>query len=361
MKNSLIKKCTVLDLTAPLNQPFRIASGQHDQLENLGFTIELYDGTKGFGEAAIASHITGETVITSRQNLESIAKDLVGKNIAEYLSISHQLNERLVKNKAAVAAVEMALLDALTRQMKIPLWKFFGSTCAPLATDITIVIAPLEETTVAASQYYRQGFRTFKIKVGRDEDLDFGRVLAVKKVVKNSAIILDANQGYTADQALSFLKNLKKHGVKPVLLEQPVPREDWEGLKKVSRLADVPVCADESAGTLNNVIELIKQKLVPVINIKLMKFGILQAREAVALARANGVQLMIGAMMESELSSTAAAHFAVGLGGFQFIDLDTPFFIKPAVKIGGLRKVTYLNPKGIYDLSRVKAGIGIEL
>ena len=78
--------------------------------------------------------------------------------------------------------------------------------------------------------------------------------------------------------------------------------------------------------------------------------------EASALARAKGIKLMMGEMVESELASCAAAQFAAGLGGFDFIDLDTPFFIKDS----GLRRPAFLSSDGVYSLSRVKAGVGVE-
>ena len=85
-----------------------------------------------------------------------------------------------------------------------------------------------------------------------------------------------------------------------------------------------------------------------------MKSGIVQAREIALLAKAAGIKLMIGGMMESSLAMTASAHLASGLGGFDFIDLDTPFFIKP-----GYDKNPYLSKNGVYDVRRVRAGIGI--
>ena len=213
-------------------QPFRVATGQHDHLENILFTIELKDGTKGYGEAAVATHITGETIEETLKNLKSIALWLKGKAIEDYLNISAQLHERLPDNKSAVAAVEMAIFDALTRYLHIPLWRLWALKPKRLSTDITIVIADLEETKAQTKDFYKKGFRAFKIKIGRDMDLDFKRVEAVV-IAPRSQIILDANQGYSARQTLQFLKHLSKVGIVPDLIEQPVPKADWEGLKKL--------------------------------------------------------------------------------------------------------------------------------
>jgi len=353
--HSCIRKVSTSYLKLSLIQPFRTALGQHDFLENVLFSIELGDGIKGFGEAAVATHITGETVEETLKNLKAVGNALVGRDISDYLKVSAQLHERLPQNKSAVAAIETALVDALTRQWKIPLWKLFGNKPQRLASDITIVISDLIETERSVKKFYKQGFRAFKVKVGCDVELDYKRVLAVKRLAPRCDIYLDANQGYMAEQTLSFLKLLKGAGIRPALIEQPVPKRDWEGLKKVTRLSGIPVCADESVSSLADAVKVIREKAAQVINIKLMKFGVFQAREISLLSKANGIKLMIGGMMETSLAMTAAAHLAAGLRDFDYVDLDTPFFIK-----GASAANPYLSSRGVYDLKKVKSGVGIS-
>lgn len=355
MKTSHIKKIDVSVLKAPLIQPFRTALGEHKELENLLFTIELDNGIKGYGEAAIATHITGETLEATRKNLVGVGKDMLKKDPRDYLGMSAFLHKKFAANKAAVCAIEMALLDALGKRAQMPLWRMFGDGGIKLATDITIVISDLEESERSAEAFYKKGFRAFKVKVGRDEKLDLERVAAVKKIAPDSRIIVDANQGYTANQTLNFLKALDKRGVKPDLIEQPVPKKDWEGLKKVTSLSGVPVCADESCQSLSDCLRIIEEKAAHAINIKLTKSGMIQAREIAIMSRAAGLDLMIGGMMETSLAMTAAAHLAIGLGVFKYVDLDTPFFIKGAVD-----KNPYLNRRGVYDLEDAAAGIGLS-
>ncbi len=350
-----ITQCSVKPLKAVLHQPFRIASGQHDTLDNVLFSITLSDGTTGYGEAAVAPHITGETVAQTTANLKSIAKILVGKEPGNYLEISAFLHAQMPRNMCAVAAVETALLDALTRHLNIPLWGLFGTKPVKLTSGITIDIGSLHETKEKVGQFYQQGFRSFKVKVGRDMDLDEQRVRSVRRLAPRAAIILDANQGYSDAVALRFVKALKRAGIVPVLLEQPVAKNDWEGLKRVSRLSGVPVCADETVSSLKDALRAIHEKVVPVINIKLMKTGIIHSREIAFAARSKGVKLMIGGMMETSLAMTASAHLAAGLGCFDFVDLDTPFFIR-----NGLKNNPFLSSNGIYDLSKAKAGIGLR-
>ena len=151
-----------------------------------------------------------------------------------------------------------------------------------------------------------------------------------------------------------FVARLAAQGVRPKVIEQPVPKEDYEGLGYLSRKLKMPVCADESAYAVSDVVRLIHKYKITALNIKLTKFGLLRAREVWALARAKGVKLMMGEMVEGELASVCAAQFAAGLGGLDFIDLDTPFFIKGAVRRGG----RLLAGNGVYQLGKIKAGLG---
>lgn len=355
MKKSLhIKKISVSPLDAPLIQPFRTALGEHTSLQNILLTLELSNGVKGFGEAAVAPHITGETIAETEKNLKSVGQRLVGREAGDYLRLSCEFHEALPKNKCALAAFEMALMDALTRTWKMPLWKFFGPKPVKLISDITIVISRVVDAEDTAGKFYRFGFRSFKIKIGRDEYIDLKRVAAVKRAAPAAAIYLDANQGYSAEATLHFVKKLIHLGITPELIEQPVPKDDWEGLVKFTKQSPIAVCADESVSSLADAVRAIHDKAVHIINVKLMKCGLFEAREIAILAKANGMKLMIGGMMESSLAMTASAHLAAGLNCFDYVDLDTPFFIKD-----GLRENPYLNKHGVYDLKKVQAGIGI--
>jgi len=355
-KNLQIQSLTISSLRAPLIMPFRVATGSHQTLDNLLVKLQLHNGISGYGEAAVAAHITGETIVQTKKNLKDAAGWLNNKSIADYHTISGELKSRYPHNNCVRAAVEMAIFDALAQHEKIPLWKLFGKKPKKLTTDITIVIGSLKETEMQTRHFFKQGFRAFKIKIGKDEDLDLKRVMAVHRIARHSKIYLDANQGFDAKQTLNFLKQLKKLKISVDMIEQPVKREDRDGLKKVTREGGVAVCADESAKSLDDVAWIIKHKAADVINIKTMKTAIVESCEIARTAKAAGLKLMIGGMMESSLSMTCSAHVAAGLGGFDYIDLDTPFFIT-----GDAQKNPFLSSKGIYTLSKTKPGIGIKI
>ncbi|MGD9642220.1 MAG: dipeptide epimerase [Elusimicrobiales bacterium] len=356
MKDSLIKKYSVRKLDAELFTPFTIASGSHKSMTNALFTLESAGGVKGYGEAAIATHITGETREKTMRSLEKAGELLTGLDVSDYLGALCRLERLLEGNRAALAAAEMAVLDLATRLQGVSLWKFFGGRTPAVKTDVTVVIGGADTAYEFTEKMRARGFRIFKIKTGVDMDEDYRRLEAVRRAAPGCAVYLDANCAYSAKEAEKFVKELMRRGITPEVVEQPVKKDDFDGLAYLSRRLPMPVCADESAYSLDDVFELIRRNAVTAVNIKLTKLGFLRAREVWALARAKGIKLMMGEMVESELASCAAAQFAAGLGGFDFIDLDTPFFIKGS----GLRAPSFLSRDGVYSLDRVRAGIGVE-
>jgi L-alanine-DL-glutamate epimerase-like enolase superfamily enzyme len=359
-----IADATAAIITAPLVTPFRIATGQHDELANVFFRLRTSDGVRGYGEAAVATHITGETVQGTLANLQGAAAALKGRHIDDVNELCRQLAPSFSGNHAGLAALEMALLDAAARTANIPFHQLFtpaGGSGPQLtfATDITIVIGSLEEARGAARRFAGQGFDTFKIKIGRDEALDLARVRAVREEAPESRLILDANMGFDAGGMLAFLERLEAFGARPVLLEQPVPKQDWDGLAAITRALEgsgTLVCADESVGSLADARRAMAAGAVSAINVKTMKSGFLEGEAIARLAVANGIPLMLGAMMESALSITASAHFAAGLGCFDYMDLDTTFFIA-----GDLARSPCLDDRGRFDLGSAGPGIGVEV
>lgn len=350
-------------IRAPLATPFRIATGQHDELANVFFRLRTRDGLCGHGEAAVATHITGETVTRTLANLQQAATALQGRALDDPEQLCRAFAPTFAGNHAGLAALEMALLDMAARVRGVPLYTLFEpvagrAPCTGFATDITIVIGTLDEARAAAERFAARGFTTFKIKIGRDEALDLDRIRAVRDAAPGCRLILDANMGFDACRMLAFLDRLAVFDARPVLLEQPVPKHDWPGLTAITRALEgsgTLVCADESVATLDDARQAIDSGAVSAINIKTMKSGFLQGAAIARLATAHGLPLMLGAMMESALSITASAHLAAGLGCFDFLDLDTTFFLQ-----GEMANSPYLDAGGCFDLAPAGPGIGVE-
>ncbi|OQA58198.1 MAG: L-Ala-D/L-Glu epimerase [Candidatus Omnitrophica bacterium ADurb.Bin277] len=355
MKSIIVKRASARIWRAKLNSPFRIALGSHKVLENILFTIELSNGIHGCGEAGVATHITGETVRGTLLNLIDATKDMTGMEIDRFPDAADEFSFKFGRNKCALAALEMAMLDAVTRTKGMPLWQAFGNKAGILKTDMTVVLGSVSSARADARIIARRRIRSFKVKVGRDFGEDISRVKAVAGIARKLPIFLDANQGFTVSQTLKFLKRLEELGIAPALIEQPVAKGDLEGLAKITRESKTLVFADESAGSLEDVKRIVRKKAAGGINIKLMKTGLLESYEIAKFARKNNLGLMIGCMMETPLAVAAAAHLAAGCGGFDFIDLDSPFFMAERVTRG-----FYPSASGIYDVSKVRAGIGVQ-
>jgi L-Ala-D/L-Glu epimerase / N-acetyl-D-glutamate racemase len=256
----------------------------------------------------------------------------------------------------ALAAFESALLDALCRRAKVSLWSFFGGAQKELVSDMTIPTGTAEHASSAAIRAVEAGFRTLKVKVGGAPfDHDRARLAAIVKAAPSTRLVLDANASLSADEALALLDTLGHEKGQVSLFEQPTAKLDLDGLRRVREHGGVPVAADESACSAADVLALIAARAVDAINIKTMKCGILEAMDMIAIARAAGLQLMIGGMVESKLSMTVSACLAAGQGGFSFVDLDTPWFLKDPPFQGG-----WVEERATLRLDQITSGHGVS-
>lgn len=330
-----IRKVYFHTLSVPLKAPFDIATSSLPAIENLAVAIELADGSKGWGEVPIMPPATNENRETAMQALQQEAEILPGSNAAAWRKIAGELQERLPEFAAVRCGLEMAVLDALLRSWRVPLFRFFGGMSDSVVTDITIPICAVGEAEKLARDYKSQGFTIIKTKIGHETADDIDRIVAIKRAFPECRLILDANTGYSVAQALEVLEELRRAGIEPELLEQPLAREDWEGMGELVRKAGVMIAADESCRTPADALRIARDGLAQVINIKLAKCGVVQALEIAAIARAANIGLMIGGMVETRIAMGFSAHFAAGLGGFDWIDLDTPLLLAEDPVTGG--------------------------
>ena len=350
-----IRAMSVAPLDIALHAPFGIASGAQDIARNLLVTVELADGTRGYGEAAPFPAFNGETQALAQAAVEAARSTVEGADAREWRKIAAAIHPAMGPVGSAQCAIETAVLDALMRQAGVPLWAFFGGAGTTLETDMTVTTGSAEQAAEAARDILARDIRTIKVKIGGGgvaADLD--RVRAIHGVAPASPLILDGNGGYTADYALELMALLQQEGIPVALLEQPVPRADWAGLCQVARWAGTAVAADESLASAADALRIVHDRAAQVLNIKLMKCGIAEALDIAAVARAAGLGLMIGGMVESALAMTVSACFAAGLGGFTFVDLDTPLFMATNPFDGGM-----IYQGGRIELAHIAAGHGV--
>jgi L-alanine-DL-glutamate epimerase-like enolase superfamily enzyme len=340
-----------------LNEPFGIATGSQLVAQNVLVELRLGDGTLGLGEAAPFPAVNGETQADVLRALPAARLALVGLDARRLRPAAHAAREALAGTPSALAAVETALLDAFARHFGLSLWSFFGGAEAELVTDITIPTGNPDHAGALAARARSQGFGTLKIKIGGSTfESDLARIQAVCGAAPEARLVLDANASLSADETLALLEAMGSARFRVVLLEQPTPAGDLDQMRRVTERAGIPVAADESARSTRDVLELIRARAARVVNVKVMKCGLFEAWDMVRCAQAHGLDLMIGGMVETELAMTTSACLAAGVGGFGFVDLDTPLFMGPRPLIGGFEQV---GPRLRVD--KLGAGHGVRL
>jgi L-Ala-D/L-Glu epimerase len=319
-------KITGMDVIAvemPLRESYTIAYQTFDKAGNVFIRLETSSGIIGYGCAAPEEEVTGETIDSVQNALETAARDSLLKSDPLRISfIMENLKSQLACVPGALACVDMALYDILGKYANIPLWKLLGGFRKRILTSITIGILPVDETVDKAAKHVKNGFKALKIKGGLNVEMDIERLIKVREKVGGSIELrFDANQGFTVQQALYFIENTRQ--IKLELIEQPTPKEEHGLMEQVTRAASIPVMADESIVNLKDAFRIAQKDLADMINIKLMKVGgITEALHINSVARAARLETMIGCMDESALSIGAGLHFALARPNVVYADLD---------------------------------------
>jgi L-Ala-D/L-Glu epimerase len=298
--------------TLRLRTPFRLSYGVTESRRT--FLLRLA-GDEGWGEAAMPPYygVTDDELIGFWQG----AAERLGPFPDDPADIAGCVGEQ--GPSAARCALDLALHDRIGRLSGQPLHTLLGLPApSPLPTSFTIAIAAPDEMARLALGAAR--FSVLKIKLGSDDDL--ARLAAVREARPDAALRVDANAGWSPDQAVKLIHRLEPLNLE--LVEQPVGHHDIAGMGYVQARVNVPVVADESCQTLADV-EALAAVGVRGINLKLMKAGGLAPGVAMLRrARELGMKVMLGCMVESSLTVTAMAHLA---GLAHWLDLDGPLLI----------------------------------
>jgi len=283
-----------------LKHPFRIARETSEYKQNVLVSISD-DKFTGIGEAAPSVYY-GENADSVMQVLEE-ASTFVGDDPFALEATMIRLTSRFPGDSSARAAVDIALYDLAAQRLGVPLYRWLGLD--PDRTPVTSFTIGIDEPkTVLNKVREAAGYPALKIKLGSEKDL---KVMHTIRNETDARIRIDANGGWTVDQAVEMVKHLSDFDVE--LVEQPLPPGSPKDWNKVHEAAAMPVIADESVLTSSDVADI--ADLADGVNVKLMKCGgIREALRLIHTARAHGMQVMIGCMIESSVAITAAAHLS---------------------------------------------------
>ena len=298
----------MLELTT--RHPFLIARGGQARHHTVWVRVRDDDGCVGWGEAAPTTYY-GESPETVLAALKLYAPHLP-RDPFDLESTERALKNTLADNPSARAALSTALHDLVGKRLGVPLYRLWGLD--PAATPISTFTIGLDTPDkMRAKVLEAEPYPVLKVKLGTNRD---DEILRTIRGATDKELRVDANCGWTRKQAIRMLPMLEEFGV--TVLEQPLPAPDREGLAAVTRAARIPIIADESCLVATDIPPLVGA--VDGINIKLAKCGSLrEALRMIAVARAHGMMVMVGCMIESSIAITAAAHFTPLV---DIVDLD---------------------------------------
>ena len=328
-------------LDIPLKKTFKTALRTVDTAENVIVTVHTDTGETGFGCAPPTAAITGDTVESIVSAIRThIAPAITGMDIENTDGILNAVQNALPGNTSPKAACDMAIYDLFGKYCNMPIHRILGGYRKTLETDLTISMNSPEEMRNDAIDALRQGFTALKLKVGLNPELDVQRIKAVREAAGDGIRLrLDANQGWTPEEAIDVINRIDKLGMNIEFIEQPVKARDFAGLKKVRDNVNTPIMADESVFSPQDAIELLQMDAVDYLNIKLMKCGgIYNALKIAGIAECFGVECMLGCMVESKVGLAAAAQLAAAKKNITMVDLDAAILLAEDPIDGGYEK-----------------------
>jgi L-alanine-DL-glutamate epimerase-like enolase superfamily enzyme len=315
----------VVPVELTLRLPYRAAAHptEVERVECVFIRIETREGQVAWGCAAFDPMQTGETieqVTTVCRACADRALDLNPLNTEFALAELAPLTEG---TPAARCAFDIAFYDLLGLASGLPLHRLLGGYRHRIQTSITLSLAPIKETVEMARNRARQGFRILKLKGGIEPEEDVRRVRAIHDALPGLLLRLDAEQGYSVQEALEVARILTG---RLEMLEQPTPASDLQALGEVTRHSPVPILADESLTDPASALEIARQHAAHGLSVKLATCGGLHcARQVDSIARAARMATMVGCINEPALLIAAGLGLALSSPNVRYGDLDGHF------------------------------------
>jgi muconate cycloisomerase len=308
----ILRRVDAIPVALPLKTPMKMAAETITTAQNLLVRVEAADGTVGWGEAASAPTMTGDTlgglVAAVRSHL---APMLIGQDAREWPKLRLALHRALIGNGGAHSAVEMAVLDLIGRASGLRLIDLVGRPRRTVVKPMWLLGNKTAEQDVAeAHAKTEEGFRFFKLKIGvKPLKQEIAIAHAVREALPKTPLCADANCGLTLAAARAYVEKTRK--ARLMFVEQPLGYDDIDGLRKLTRATKVPIGIDEGIHSLADIATSARAGAGGV-SLKLIKLGgISAAVEAGKLCQRLGLSVNIAAKIaESSISSAAALQLA---------------------------------------------------
>lgn len=316
-----IIKAETIPVELALRNPVRMAGlPAIDHVTAIFVRLETRQGQNAWGCTIAHPDLTSEApedVIRACQECAVLALDLHPTNIEFSLA---ELASRAQVSPSALCAFDLAFHDLLSLAAKMPLYSLLGGYRNRIQTSVTIPIAPINHTVNLACERANQGFRMLKIKGGLDPEEDVRRVQAIHSALPHHILRLDADGGYSVQQALQVARALEDM---LEMLEQPTPADDLTALRRVKENSPVQVLADQSLRGPSSALELSANQMVDGLSIKLVTCGGLgHARQIDTIARAAKITTMVSCFIEPALLISAGLSLALSSPNVAYCDLD---------------------------------------
>jgi L-Ala-D/L-Glu epimerase len=315
-----IKAIDTYVVTLPFRFSFGHSLASRAQSTNLIVKVTLDDGTIGYGEGVPRDYVTGEDAATAELNVrQHYAPRLTGTDVSDSVNLEQTLMNCFLElgldrkpQGASWCALELAVLDAVSKAHGKTVADLKGTVIQPYIRYGAVVPFGGKKALLGLLAFYKlYGFKTVKIKVGKDLHSDVECVKLTRRIMgENVTIRIDANCAWTADQTLRAIEAMAPYKVASI--EQPVPADDLDGLKKITSNAIEEIVVDESLCTLQQARQLAEESICSGFNIRLSKVGgFAVSQEMVNLAVKHDLGIHLGAQVgESGILSAAARMFA---------------------------------------------------
>ncbi len=323
-----------------LRLPFVTALGQKSHSDNVVVGVTLSGGARGVGEAYSSLAMPWQTGPRLAAALRRLGRRFRGRDVRD---IERRVAEAWRAEgdwPTAVGAFEAALWDALAQAEGIPLYVMWGGAQREIETVLSVSAVPPDIVGKRARVAARGGWRFLKLKLNGLQPLALNRerLRAARRAAPRARLLLDPNQSFNPSGLEQLLWSARADGIAIELIEEPFPKRDWAALAEAKARGLGPLLADESIQTVEDARRACRGALIRGPNIKLAKSGLLRSRAILQVFdrkfKGQGLS-MIGCMAESRVGLAAAVHFALGLGGFQYADLDADLLLKPTEDQGG--------------------------